>query len=45
MEPFKLVMHFVQLNHLSQFDHLNYFNQLTKALQSVRFTVLAGLTA
>ena len=31
MEPFQLVMHFVQL------DHFNYLNQLRKMLQSVQF--------
>ena len=31
MEPFRLVMHFVQL------DHFNYLNQLRKMLQSVQF--------
>ena len=40
MEPLKLVMHFVQLNHFSQFDHLNFSKWLTKILQSVQFDCL-----
>ena len=36
IEPFKLLVHFVQLNYSSQVNHFNYFNQLRYIVQFVQ---------
>ena len=44
IEPYKMLMHFFQFNHLSWFEHFNYFNQLSWIVQFVSLTVYASLT-
>ena len=45
IEPMKLIMHPLQLDHLSKFDKLNSFNESRKILHffALRLAVFAGL--